>query len=74
MDNYCHGLIIAERALKKGSAALGKFYIVTDGKTHPNVNQYLILWKILDEAIKGMVLKLISSNMHLPKELIFFLA
>ena len=45
-------LIIAERALAPGSAAPGKFYIVTDGKTHPNGNQYLIFWEILDEAVK----------------------
>ena len=60
--------------LKKGSAALGKFYIVTDGKTHPNGEQYLIFWKILDEAIKGMGFKALSSQMHLPKGLLFFLA
>ena len=35
VDNYAHGLIIAERALKPGSNVLGKFYIVTDGDTHP---------------------------------------
>jgi nucleoside-diphosphate-sugar epimerase len=35
VDNYCHGLIIGERALYKGSPALGNFYIVTDGDTHP---------------------------------------
>jgi hypothetical protein len=45
-------LIIAERALTPGSKALGKFYIVTDGKTHPDGNQYLIFWEILDEAVK----------------------
>ena len=36
VDNYAHGLIIAERALHSGSPALGKFYIVTDGATHPH--------------------------------------
>ena len=45
VDNYCHGLIIAERALKKNSPALGQFYITTDGRTHPNDEQYLIFWK-----------------------------
>ncbi len=34
VDNYCHGLIIAEKALYPGSPALGKFYIVTDMDTH----------------------------------------
>ncbi|CAN0461368.1 unnamed protein product, partial [Scytosiphon promiscuus] len=31
LDNYCHGLILGYDALYKGSPALGKFYIVTDG-------------------------------------------
>ena len=35
VDNYAHGLIIAERALYAGSPVLGNFYIVTDGDTHP---------------------------------------
>eukprot|EP00964_Phaeocystis_antarctica_P128062 scaffold91791_cov60-Phaeocystis_antarctica.AAC.2 len=33
-DNYCHGLILAERTLYEGSPALGKFYIITDAHTH----------------------------------------
>lgn len=36
VDNYAHGLIIAERALYTGSKAIGKFYICTDGNTHPS--------------------------------------
>ena len=54
VDNYSHGLIIAERALMPGSKVGGKFYIVTDGKTHPSGNQFLIFWEILDEAVRGM--------------------
>ena len=33
------GLILGERALMPKSNAAGKFYIVTDGKTHPDGNQ-----------------------------------
>mmetsp|Transcript_31555 Transcript_31555/g.92519 ORF Transcript_31555/g.92519 Transcript_31555/m.92519 type:complete len:419 (+) Transcript_31555:71-1327(+) len=74
VDNYCHGLIIAERALKPDSPALGKFYIVTDGTTHPNGEQYLIFWEILDEAIKAMGFKSLWEKAKLPKPLLFFLA
>ena len=74
VDNYCHGLIIAERALKPDSPALGKFYIVTDGITHPNGEQYLIFWEILDEAIKAMGFKSLWEKAKLPKPLLFFLA
>jgi nucleoside-diphosphate-sugar epimerase len=39
VDNYCHGLILAERELVDiTSLACGKFYIVTDGTTHPDGN------------------------------------
>jgi nucleoside-diphosphate-sugar epimerase len=43
VDNYCHGLIIAEKALYPGSPALGKFYIVTDMETHTNPGTVLRL-------------------------------
>ena len=74
VDNYCHGLILGERALYKGSPALRKFYIVTDGTTHPNGEQYLIFWKILDEAIIGMGFTSIWKKMRLPKWFLFGLA
>jgi len=73
VDNYCHGLIIAEKALYPDSPALGKFYIVTDGKTHPT-SQYLIFWKILDEAVKGMGFTSLWDKAHLPKPLLMFVA
>mmetsp|Transcript_32553 Transcript_32553/g.100756 ORF Transcript_32553/g.100756 Transcript_32553/m.100756 type:complete len:419 (+) Transcript_32553:377-1633(+) len=66
VDNYCHGLIIAERALYPKSPALGKFYITTDGSTHPDGEQYLIFWKELDRAIVGMGFTSIWQKMHLP--------
>jgi len=74
VDNYCHGLIIAERALKKGSAALGQFYIVTDGDTHPYKEGYLIFWKELDRAIVGMGFRSLASKAHLPMWLLWPLA
>ena len=74
VDNYCHGLIIAERALYPNSPALGKFYIVTDGKTHPDGEQYLIFWKILDEAIVGMGFPSLWGKAHLPLGLLLFVA
>mmetsp|Transcript_17285 Transcript_17285/g.36248 ORF Transcript_17285/g.36248 Transcript_17285/m.36248 type:complete len:426 (-) Transcript_17285:184-1461(-) len=74
VDNYCHGLIIAEKSLYPNSPALGKFYIVTDGKTHPNGEQYLIFWKILDEAVQAMGLKSLWEKAHLPKALLMFVA
>ena len=74
VDNYCHGLIISEKALYPGSKALGKFYIVTDGKTHPNGEQYLLFWKIMDEAVIGMGFTSLWSKFHLPKWLLFGLA
>ena len=74
VDNYAHGLIIAERALYEGSPACGKFYIVTDGTTHPNGEQYLIFWKILDEAIIAMNFTSLWSQIKLPKWLLFGLA
>lgn len=74
VDNYCHGLILGEKALYPGSPALGKFYIVTDGKTHPEGEQYLIFWKILDEAITTMGFTSIWSKTHLPLWFLFGLA
>ena len=74
VDNYCHGLIIAERKLFPGSNVLGKFYIVTDGKTHPNGEQYLVFWKILDEAMVGMGFTSLWDKTHLPIWLLFGLA
>ncbi|EKX32897.1 NAD(P)-dependent steroid dehydrogenase [Guillardia theta CCMP2712] len=73
VDNYCHALIISERTLKKGSPTLGKFYIVTDGRTQPE-GQHLIFWKVLDEAVTGMGFTSLWSKWHLPKWFLFLLA
>ena len=66
VDNYCHGLIIAERALVPKSRVLGKFYVVTDGKTHPNNEQFLIFWKELDKAIVTCGFKSLYKKFHYP--------
>lgn len=66
VDNYCHGLIIAERQLYEGSPVLGKFYIVTDGDTHPEPGAYCVFWKELDKAVVGMGFPPITQKLHLP--------
>ena len=61
VDNYCHGLIIAERKLHRGSPALKKFYICTDGAP---VN----LWRFIDRAIVDILpgAKSLFSKLPLP--------
>lgn len=59
VDNYCHGLILAEEALFPGSPALGKFYIVTDGPAQK-------FWHVLDEAIIAMGFTSLFTKFHLP--------
>lgn len=48
------------------SPALGKFYIVTDGNTHPESGAYLIFWRVVDEAVVGMGFTSIWDKMKLP--------
>ncbi|KAF8277861.1 NAD(p)-dependent steroid dehydrogenase-like protein [Trypanosoma cruzi] len=64
VDNYAHSLIIAERQLFKGSPVLGKFYIVTDGRTHPEPDAYCIFWKELNKAVVAMGFSSIEEKMH----------
>jgi len=55
VDNYAHGLILAERALTGPDApCAGKFYIVTDGDSHPDPRGCAKLWDVLDEACVAM--------------------
>nr|CCD11814.1 unnamed protein product [Trypanosoma congolense IL3000] len=65
VDNYAHGLIIAERQLYEGSPVLGKFYIVTDGHTHPEPDAYCIFWDELDKAVKAMGFTSIHNKVRL---------
>jgi len=66
VDNYAHGLIIAERALYTGSKAIGKFYICTDGDTHPYPEGYGLFWKELDRAVVGMGFTSVYRKFSLP--------
>ena len=74
VDNYCHGLILAEAALVPGSAALGQFYIVTDGATHTDSRGCTRFWDAIDETIVGMGFPSIRQKWHLPYWLIMGLA
>lgn len=74
VDNYCHGLIIAERQLYPGSPVLGKFYIVTDGDGHPEPQAYCYFWKELDKAVIGMGFPSLFSKFRLPFWLLYIIA
>jgi len=74
VDNYAHALVIAERALKPGSKALGKFYIVTDGATHPHPEGYLYFWDVLEEAALAMGFSSVKARVHLPMWLLLVIA
>mmetsp|Transcript_27980 Transcript_27980/g.78255 ORF Transcript_27980/g.78255 Transcript_27980/m.78255 type:complete len:406 (+) Transcript_27980:70-1287(+) len=66
VDNYCHGLIIGEKALYKGSPALGKFYIVTDGSTHTYPEGYGLFWEEIDKPITAMGFDSLWGKVMLP--------
>jgi len=74
VDNYCHGLILGELALYPGSPALGQFYIVTDGNTHPFKEGYANLWESLDDVIVGLGFTSLWSKFKLPYWLLMTLA
>ncbi len=66
VDNYCHALIIGEQALYRDSPALGKFYIVTDGDTHPKKEGYAHFWKVLDHIMMEMGFPSLFAKFKLP--------
>mmetsp|Transcript_29422 Transcript_29422/g.80728 ORF Transcript_29422/g.80728 Transcript_29422/m.80728 type:complete len:405 (-) Transcript_29422:551-1765(-) len=74
VDNYAHGLIIAERALRPSGVANGKFYIVTDAESHPHEQGYLYFWDVLEEASLAMGFSSVKARMHLPLPLLMVLA
>jgi len=74
VDNYAHGLIIAERALYQGSPACGKFYIVTDGNTHPYPEGFLHFWEVIDQANTAMGFPSIWNKASLPIWLLWSVA
>ena len=75
VDNYAHGLILAERALSSPDAACaGRFYIVTDGATHPDPRGCGSFWGLIDEAVVAMGFASIAAKAHLPLWLLWPLA
>lgn len=74
VDNYCHGLIIGEQKLYKGSPVLGQFYIITDADTHPNPQGYALFYDVFDEAVQGMGFPSIKAKWSIPTWLITFIA
>jgi len=66
VDNYAHGLILAEHAMQPGSACLGKFYIVTDAETHPYKEGYSYFWEVMEEAASFMGFASITARTRLP--------
>lgn len=74
VDNYAHALVIAERKLYANSPVLGKFYIATDGDTHPEPKAYCLFWKELDKAVVAMGFTSLWRKMKLPFWLIYTLA
>lgn len=60
VDNYCHGLILAEAALQPGAACLGGFYIVTDG---PPQN----FWRMVDVALQAVGCRSVFAKARLPR-------
>ena len=57
-----------------GGKALGQFYIVTDGATHPFPEGYLLFWDILEEAALHMGFSSIKARVSLPMWLLWLLA
>lgn len=64
VDNYVHGLMCGADALYENSPALGKFYIITDGKP---VN----FWHFINQAIKAMGFTDLYTKWHLPVWLLY---
>lgn len=71
VDNYAHGLIIAERALYANSPALGGFYIVTDGATHPDPAGFGLFWEVVDSAVTRMGFPSLWGKFKLPSWLLY---
>ncbi len=71
VDNYCHGLIIAEAKLFPGSPCCGKFYIVTDGSTHPDPRGFSYFWVMVDQASRELGFGSLFAKAKLPTWLLF---
>lgn len=67
VDNYCHGLILGEQALEhKNSPAAGRFYVVTDGATHPDRRGFAEFWKVVNEAVVAQGFVSLWTKWKLP--------
>ncbi len=53
---------------------MGKFYIVTDGNTHPHPEGYCEFWKAIDEPIVSLGFQSIWEKAKLPAWLLFIIA
>ena len=71
VDNYAHALVIAADALYEGSPALGRFYIVTDGATHPDARGFANLWESVDEMVVSMGFPTLWDKFKLPDWFLF---
>jgi nucleoside-diphosphate-sugar epimerase len=67
VDNYSHGLMCGADALYKGSPALAKFYIVTDGPPQD-------LWGLINEAGVCMGFTDLTTKFHLPVWFMYIVA
>mmetsp|Transcript_17647 Transcript_17647/g.42327 ORF Transcript_17647/g.42327 Transcript_17647/m.42327 type:complete len:249 (+) Transcript_17647:567-1313(+) len=67
VDNYCHALILGYDALYPGSAALGQFYIATDGGSE-------LFWHVLDQAVVRMGYTPLRNKLKLPTGLMMVAA
>jgi len=65
VDNYAHALILGEHALYKGSPALGKFYVVTDGKTQTEPG-YNYFWDEIDRMVVTMGFPALADKTPFP--------
>jgi len=59
VDNYCHALILGYDALYKGSPALGKYYVATDGDGYN-------FWEKIDMAVQKMGYTSLYDKFKLP--------
>merc|ERR1712076_229952 len=74
VDNYCHALILGERSLYDGSPVLGKFYIATDGDTHPDPAGCCVMWEEIDRTVVHMGFPSIMGKSRIPYWLMMAIA
>ena len=75
VDNYAHGLIVAERALTSHAApCAGRFYIVTDGASHPDPRGCANFWDTIDDAVTAMGFDSIRAKAAYPLWLLWPIA